>query len=72
MPRSHLDPPPASSGQPQRCCAGCYSRMSSIDRDKHLLCIRCCGYECSVDLRCEECEHFSKEEILAHERFTNH
>ena len=44
----------ASSGQPQRSCARCYSRMISIDRDKHLLCIRCRGYECSVDMRCEE------------------
>ena len=58
----------ASSCQPQRSCARCYSRMSSIDRDKHLLCIRCRGYECSVDLRCEECENWSKEEKLAHEK----
>ena len=56
----------ASSGQPQRSCARFYSRMSSIDRDKHLLCIYCRGYECSVDLRCEECENWSKEEMLAH------
>ena len=42
--------------------------MSSIDRDKHLICIRCCGYECSVDLRCEECESWSKEEMLSHEK----
>ena len=28
--------------------------------------------ECSVDLRCEECVNWSKEEILAHERFANH
>ena len=57
-----------SSGQPQRSCARCPSRMSSIDRDKHLICIRCRGYECSVDLRCEECVSCSKEEILAHEK----
>ena len=42
----------ASSGQPQRSCARCPSRMCSIDRDKHLICISCRGYECSVDLRC--------------------
>ena len=62
----------ASSGQLQRSCVRCYSRMSSIDRDRHLLCIRCCGYECSVDLRCEECENWSKEEMLAHEKICNH
>ena len=58
----------ASSCQPQCSCARCYSRMNSIDHDKHLLCIRCRGYECSVDLRCEESENWSKEEKLAHEK----
>ena len=42
--------------------------MSSIDRDKHLICIKCCGYECSVELRCEECEGWSKEAMLSHEK----
>ena len=41
----------ASSSQPQRSCARFPSRMCSIDRDKHFICIRCRGYECSVDLR---------------------
>ena len=60
----------ASSGQPQRSCAKCPSRMSSIDRHKHLICMRCRGYECLVDLRCEECEGWSKEEMLVHEKFS--
>ena len=58
----------ASSSRPQRSCAKCPSRMSRIDRDKHLICIRCCGYEFSVDLRCEECEGWSKDEMLVHEK----
>ena len=58
----------ASSGQHQRSCAKCPTRMSSIDRDEYLICIRCRGYECSVDLRCEECEGWSKEEMLNHEK----
>ena len=62
----------ASSCQPQRSCARCYSRMSSTDRDKHFLCICCRGYKCSVDLRCEECVNWSKEEMLAHEKIHNH
>ena len=61
----------ASTCQPQRSCARFCSRMSSIDRDKQL-CMRCCGYKCSVDLRCEECENWSKEEMLAHEKIRNH
>ena len=58
----------SASGGQQRSCAKCPTRMSSIDRDKHLICIRCRGYECSVDLRCEECESWSKEEMLCHEK----
>ena len=42
--------------------------MSSIDRDKHLIDMRCRDYECSVNLRCEECENWSKEEMLVHEK----
>ena len=58
----------ASSGRPQRSCAKCPTRMSSIDRDKHLIYVRCRGYECSVELRCEECKSWSKEEMLSHEK----
>ena len=58
----------ASRCQPLCSCARYYSRMSSIDCDKHLLCIRCRGYQCSVNLRCEECENWSKEEMLVHEK----
>ena len=60
----------ASGGQKQCSCAKCPTRMSSIDRDKHLpvICIKCRGYECSVALRCEECKGWSKEEMLSHEK----
>ena len=57
-----------SSGHPQCSCSRCPGRMSSFDRDRHLVCTRCRGYECSVDLRCEECESWSREEMLAHEK----
>ena len=57
-----------SGGLQQRSCARCPSRMSSIDRDKHLFCIKCRGFECSVDLRCDECKDWSKKEMLAHEK----
>ena len=57
-----------SSGLQQRSCSKCPSRMSSIDRDKHLYCIKCRGFECSVKLRCDECKDWSKEEMLAHEK----
>ena len=61
-------PSSASGGQQQRSCAKCPTRMSSIDRDKHLICIRCRGYECLVELRYEECESWLKEEMLCHEK----
>ena len=38
------------------------------DREPVSLCIRCRGYQCSVNLRCEECENWSKEEMLVHEK----
>ena len=59
----------ASSGHPQHSCSRCLGRMSSFDRDSHLICTRCREYECSVDLRCEECENWSQEELLAHEKY---
>ena len=58
----------ASKCHPQHSYTRYYSRMSSFDCDKHLLCIRCRGYQCSVNLRCEECENWSKEELLVHEK----
>ena len=58
----------ASKCHPQRSYTEYYSRMSSIDCDKQLLRIRCRGYQCSVNLRCEECENWSKDEILVHEK----
>ena len=59
----------ASSGYPQRSCSRCPGRMSSFDRDSHLICTRCREYECSVDLRYEECESWSQGEMLAHEKY---
>ena len=59
----------ASSGHPQRSCSRCFGRMSSFDRDSHLICTRCREYECSVDLRCEEYDNWSQEELLAHEKY---
>ena len=59
----------ASSGHPQRSCSRCLGRMSNFDRDSHLICTRCREYDCSVDLRYEECESWSQEEILAHEKY---
>ena len=59
----------ASSAPPQHSCAKCPARMSSIARAKHLICVRCRGYECSIELRCEDCNNWSKEELLSHEKF---
>ena len=59
----------ASSAPPQRSCAKCPARMSSIAHAKHLICVRCRGYGCSIELRCEECYNWSKEELLSHENF---
>ena len=47
----------ASSATPQRSFAKCPVWMSSIAHDKHLLYARCQWYECSVKLRCEQCDN---------------
>ena len=68
MPRSHLDPL-----LPQDVILNALIRDTTAGRValtviNHLLCIRCRGYQCSVNLRCEECENWSKVEMLVYEK----
>ena len=65
----HSDPPKSSgsfssSGDSTcRSCKKCHGRMSSFSLDKHLFCIKCCGSECSLTSRCDECMQWTKEEM---------
>ena len=50
-----MDDAPKSSGSSSSSsgsshfCIKCNGRMSSFDRDKHLTCVRCRGYDCCVE-----------------------
>ena len=54
------DVPKSSSGaslgeSTRRSCTKCHGRMINFSLDKHLFCIKCRGFECTVSSRCDEC-----------------
>ena len=51
-----------------RYCAepGCQVRMSSLDKDSHLLCPSHTGWCCSMDQRCDVCRSWSKQQMVAY------
>ena len=40
--------------------------MSSFSLDRHTYCSRCCGSDCDVDNKCDECMSWTKEEMEAY------
>ena len=52
-PASVAASPPSSTGKAHRCLYG--RRMSSQTHDFHSLCTECCGRDCDLDNRCNEC-----------------
>ena len=48
----------------RRSCPRCGHRMSSLQFDKHSLCVVCRDVKCSLDTRCMECKPWSKEFML--------
>ena len=56
----------------RRSCPRCGRRMSSLQFDKHTLCVVCRDIKCSLDTRCKECKAWSKEFMLGyvkHQRY---
>ena len=47
----------------RRSCSRCSRRMSSLQYDKHTLCLSCREVTCSMDLRCVECTAWSTDEM---------
>ena len=45
-------------------CTRCTRRMSSIKYDRHSLCLNCRNVQCSLDLRCWECQSWSSDIML--------
>ena len=64
-----VDVPNSSSGSSssgeatRRSYMKCHGRMSSFSLDRHLFCTKCCGSECAVSSRCDECFSWTKEEM---------
>ena len=49
-----------------RSCPRCGRRMSSLQFDKHTLCVVCRDVKCSLDTSCKECKAWSKEFMLGY------
>ena len=50
----------------RRSCPRCARQMSSLQFDKHSLCVVCRDVKCSLDTRCKECKSWSKEFMLGY------
>ena len=49
-----------------RSCPRCARRMSSLQFDKHSLCVVCRDVKCSLDTFCKECKSWSKDFMLGY------
>ena len=49
-----------------RSCPRCPRRVSSLQFDKHTLCVVCRDVKCCLDTRCKECKSWSKEFMLGY------
>ena len=54
---------PSSGEFSRRSCPRCHGRISSFSVDRHSICSKCCGSDCSIDCRCDECLSWSVEEM---------
>ena len=50
----------------RRSCPCCGHRMSSLQFDKHTLCVVCRDIKCSLDTKCKECKAWLKEFMLGY------
>ena len=50
----------------RRSCPRCGRQMSSLQFDKHTLCVVCRDIKCSLDTRCKECKAWSEEFMLGY------
>ena len=50
-------------------CVTCKTRMSSLLHDSHSICCACRGHDCSLDVRCSECEDWSEEVMTKYVKY---
>ena len=53
----------------KRICPTCKLRMSSLDKDPHLLCLSCRETKCSFDTRCDTCISWSDDQMNNYIRY---
>ena len=56
----------SSASTSHRSCPRCARRMSSFKFDKHSTCVKCRDKQCSVEIRCSECESLSVDFMLGY------
>ena len=56
----------SSASSSHRSCPRCARRMSSLKFDKHSICVKCRDKQCSVEVRCTECESWSVDFMLVY------
>ena len=71
VPSSPAMPSPSAPGTSAsssacRSCPRCARRMSSLKYDKHSICVACRDSQCSVDVRCSECNSWSLDFMLGY------
>ena len=49
-----------------RTCPRCTKWMSNLKCDKHSLCVACRDVQCSVEVRCSECQSWPKDFMLGY------
>ena len=56
----------SSASTSHRSCPRCARRMSSLEFDKNSTCVKCRDKQCSVEIRCSECESWSVDFMLGY------
>ena len=58
--------PGSTASSAYRTCPRCARRMSSLKYDKHTICVACTDTQCSVEVRCSECNSWSVDFMLGY------
>ena len=71
VPSSPATPSPSAPGtyatsSARHSCPRCARRMSNLKYDKHSICVACRDSQCSVDVRCSECNSWSLDFMLGY------
>ena len=56
----------SSASSAHRSCSRCARQMSSLNYDKHTICVACRDVQCSVEVRCNECNSWSVDFMLGY------